>query len=300
MIGTFRFYQNGKKVAESRNVITTEGKRLITRYLAGQSKSLGEAIGLGVGATAATAADVRLTFEVARVAVDLKNADYTNNVVVYKGTLPQDDVYQIYEMGLWSQNSNVLAAGFESRSLTTFDLIVEPWTNVTADAVNVRTSADAAKVTVTASATVSVRNASVQMDLSGYSGNDQVNLAFYKPDNNIAGITFAFEDQTTGGTLKSPEQVITGLPVGYNIISVAKSAFTQTGTISWASINRYGVDVRASATGSSVTLDSIRIEDTDTVNRDYVLISHSVLGAPLVKTSSAPMDVEYALDFVVT
>lgn len=301
MKGVFRLYQNGELIAERENVITTEGKKMIQRYLAGQSANLGDAIALGVaGSPSALAADTRLNFEIARIPVRLKNADFTNSVIVFKGTLPQEDVYTIYEMGLWSQYSDAIAGEFSSRLLTTFNTVIEPWTNVTLDAVNVRTSADSAKVTAGASATVQVRNASVDMDLSGYSGNDRVTLAFYKPDNNMLGVTFVFEDATTGGKYASSEVAINGLSVGYNVISVAKSAFTQTGTVSWASITRYGVDVRANATGSNISLDAIRIEDTDTVNRDFVLVSHTTSGSALAtKTAIAPMDVEYAIDITV-
>lgn len=301
MRGTFRFYQEGKLVAARQNLLTNEGKRLVLRYLSGQSASLGEAIGLGVSTTAAAATDSILGFEVARIPVILKNADYTNNVVVFKGTLPLTDVYTIYEAGLWSQYDNPLAGEFASRTLTEFDIVAESWTNMTADNANSRSYGQAGKVTVAASTTVSVRNSSVLMDLSGYSGNDKFLLAFYKPDNNIAGITLVFEDTSLGGNFKSAEINVAALPVGYNVVSVAKSAMVQTGNIAWSNINQYGFDVRAGTTGSSVSLDAYRIEDTDTINRDYVLVSHAVSSTPLItKTATAPMDVEYALDFVVT
>lgn len=301
MKGVFRLYQNGLLVAEKENVVTTNGKRLIQRYLAGQSASLGEAIALGVnGSPSAAAADVRLNFEITRVPVALKSADFTAGTIVFKGTLPQEDVYTIYEMGLWSQYSDAIAAGFASSVLTKFNTAVESWTNITADTTNSRCSAQAAKVTVAASQTVSVRNSDVNLDLSGYSGNDLFSVAFYKPDNNMASVTFVFEDQTTGGNFKSPAQTISALPVGYNVVQVAKSAMVQTGTISWASINKFGMDVTATATGSNISLDSIRVEDTDTINQDYSLVSHTTSATPLAtKTAVAPMDVEYAVNVTV-
>lgn len=301
MKGVFRLYQDGVLVAEKENVVTTAGKRLIQRYLAGQSASLGEAIALGVsGSPSAVVGDVRLNFEIARVPVALKNADFSGGVIVFKGTLPQEDVYTIYEMGLWSQYSDALAAGFSSSVLTKFNTAVEAWSNVTADTTNARASAQAAKVTVAASQTVSARNSDVNLDLSGYSGNDLFSLAFYKPDNNIASIKFVFEDQTTGGNFKSAAVTVSSLPVGYNVVQVAKSTMVQTGTISWASINKFGIDVTATATGSNISLDSIRVEDTDTINLDYALVSHTTNATALAtKTSVAPMDVEYAVNVTV-
>lgn len=301
MKGIFRLYQDGVLISEKENTITTAGKKLIQRFLAGQSASLGEAIALGVSdSPSAAAADVRLNFEIARIPVALKNADFSSGVIVFKGTLPQEDNYSVYEMGLWSQYSDAIAAGFSSSILTRFNTAVEAWSNVTADTTNSRTSTQAAKVTVSASQTVSVRNSDVSLDLSGYSGNDLFSVAFYKPDNNIASFVLAFEDQTSGGSFKSPAQTITALPIGYNVVQIAKSAMVQTGTISWSSINKFGVDVTASGTGSYISLDSIRVEDTDTINQDYALVSHTTSATALAtKTNVAPMDVEYAINVTV-
>jgi hypothetical protein len=302
MKGVFRLYQEGRLVAEVENTVTTAGKRLIQRYLAGQSANLGDAIGIGtMGSPSSAVGDVRLNFEITRVPVALKSADFTNNVIVFKGTLPQDDVYAIFEMGLWSQYSNALAAGFESRLLTTFNTVIEPWTNVTLDTTNVRSSIDSAKVTVGVSATVQTRNSNVLMDLSGFSGNDFFALSFYKPDNNMNSIKFVFEDLTGGGNYSSSAISISALPIGFNTITATKGSLTQTGTVSWANITRYGFDIAANASGSNVSLDAFRIEDTDTINQDYALVSHTTNATVLAtKTAVAPMDIEYSLGVTVS
>ncbi|UUG69375.1 minor tail protein [Streptomyces phage Sham] len=298
MRGFYRFYQDGKLIAEHENLLTTEGKRLILRYLAGQSPSLGGAIGLGVSSVAATVNDVIMGFEIERIPVSLKNADYTNNVVLFKGTIEQDAAFSIYEAGLWSTASNLLSGEFDSRLITTFDLNLETWTNVTADTTANRTSSDAVKVTAASSSTTQART-DVDMEFSGYSANDTFYLAFSKPDNNITTIKLVFEDIVTGGSL-SLTKTVSSLPTGYNILAFRKGDFVSSGTISWDNITRMGFDVTAGATGSYVILDGLRIEDLDTPNQDFVLVSHTVLSSPLVKTNTAPMDVEYALDFNVT
>lgn len=298
MRGIYRFYQNNELIAEHENLITTEGKRLILRYLAGQSPSLGAAIGLGVSGVAATSADTILGFEIDRVAVDLKNADYVNNVVLFKGTIEQDAAFSIYEAGLWSTATNDLSGEFDSRLMTTFDSDLEAWTNITLDSSVARTGPDAAKVSAGSSATTSPR-LDVDMDLSGYSANDTFYLAFSKPNNNIASIKLIFEDTSTGGSF-SLTKTVSSLPTGYNILAFRKGDFVVSGTISWDSITRFGFDVTATATAGYVILDGLRIEDLDTVNQNFVLVSHTVLSSPLVKSSTAPMDVEYALDFSVT
>ena len=297
MRGIYRFYQDGKLIAERKNLLTTEGKRLILRYLAGQSPSLGAAIGLGVSEIAATVSDEMLGFEIERVSVDLRNADYTNDVVIFKGTIEQDTTFNIYEAGLWSASTNVLSGEFESRLVTTFDTEIEAWTNVTEDTTANRTSESAVRVDATASTTTSAQ-LDVEMDLSGYSYNDTFLLAFSKPDNNIDSITLKFEDTVSGGVL-SLSKTISSLPTGYNILEFRKGDFTATGTISWESISRITFDVTAGGTDSYVILDGLRVEDVDTPNQNYILVSHAVLGSPIAKTNIAPMDIEYALEFSV-
>ncbi|QIQ62928.1 minor tail protein [Streptomyces phage Moab] len=298
MRGIYRFYQNGELIAEQPNLITTEGQRLILRYLAGQSPSLGAAIGAGVSATAATVNDTLLGFEVERVAVNLRNADYTNGVVIFKGTIDQDVVMNIYEMGLWSSAANNLSGEFDSRLLTTFDLDLETWSNVTADTTANRTSADAVKVNAAISSTTSPR-LDVEMELSGYSANDSFLLAFSKPNNNISTIKLIFEDVVGGGNA-SLTKTVSSLPSGYNVLQFRKGDFTITGTFGWDTVTRMGFDVTAGGTAGYVILDGLRVEDLDTPNQDFVLVSHAILGSPIQKTNTAPMDVEYALDFNVT
>lgn len=296
MKGIYRFYQNGELVGESENLLTTEGKRLILRYLAGQAPDLGGAIGLGVGAVAANVADTRLTFEVDRAIVTLKNADYNTNVVIFKTTIPQEKVYKIYESCLWSTATNSLT-DYSSRMLSTFDLDVETWSSMTVDSTIARTSLDSGRVDAGSNATTSTR-LQVDMDLSGYSGNDVFLLAFNKVNANITDLALAFEN-STGGSFKSNIS-IAGLSTGYNVLAFPKSGFTATGTIDWAAITQFGVDVKAGPTAGYVILDGLRIEDTDTINQDFILVSRSVLGTPLTKTDIAPMDIEYALEFTIT
>lgn len=293
MRGVYRFYQEGKLVAESENLITTEGKRLILRVLAEQASSLGQAIGLGVGNAAALVGDTRLQWEVDRTAIAIKNVDYTNNRVIMKTTLPQNSIYTIYEMGLWSQFTNNINSDNVSRTLTTFETSFENWTNATLDATQSRTSPDSIRIDATSSSTTT-STTSVDLDLSGYSGVDAFNIAFYKANNNITTLKLNFASAT--GSWEG-SATVTALPVGYNIITIAKSAFTATGTPDWSAITSMSVKVTAGASAGYLILDGIRIEDGDTLNSEYALVSRSVLGTPLVKTDSSPMDIEYAIEF---
>ena len=297
MKGVYRFYQNGELLASSENLLTTEGKRLIQRYLAGQAADIGGAIGLGVGETAATVGDARLTFEVDRAIVSLKNVDYTNSLIVFKTSIPQEVVYKIYEAGLWSTNINSVNTEFSSKLLTNFNLDIESWTNVVVDTTIARTSATSVRIDAGSNLTTSPR-LMVDCSFNGYSVSDSFLLAFQKINANITDIALTFENET-GGSFKFNKS-IAALPIGYNVLAFDKGNFTAAGIVSWDAITKIGVDVKASATAGYVILDAIRIEDVDTINLDYALVSRSVLSTPLTKTNIAPMDIEYALEFNIT
>lgn len=294
--GVYRFYQNGELIRESRNVLTTEGVRLVLRVLAEQASSFGQAIGVGVGNAAAAIGDTRLKWEVDRAQIAIKSADFDNHRVIMKATLPQNAVYKIYEMGLWSQFVNSLNSESVSRTLTTFETDFEAWTNVTLDSTQSRTSKDSAKIDAAISSTTTASN-DVLLDLSGYSALDQFNIAFYKANNNITTLALVL-DSASGSFTGSA--TVTALPVGYNILTINKGAFTSTGTPDWSAITKINVKVTAGATAGYLILDGIRIEDGDAVNPEYALVSRSVLATPLIKTDTAPMDIEYALEFNIT
>lgn len=299
MIGTYRFYQNGELLLASKNVITDVGKRTILRRLSDQGGSIGNALAVGVGQNAATTTDTRLAYEVERVRVDLKSVDYTNNTIIFRGTLPQTSVYTIYEVGVWSEYSNALAGDSVGRVLATFDSANEAWSNSTNSTATGRTSANSINVSVPSNSTVSTRNTSVSLNLSAYSANDSFVLAFYKPSSNVVGLKLVFGNSTTGGAFTSSEVSIAAMPLGYNVIQIPKNTFTATGTVSWSDINSFGIDARAGASAGSIYFDGLRVEDDDTVNIDYSLVSRSVLTTPLVKTNIIPMDIEYGLELAI-
>jgi hypothetical protein len=295
--GVYRFYQDGKLVAESPNVLTTEGKRLILRVLAEQASSLGQALAVGVGATAASAADTRLVWEVERNPISIKSPDFDNSRVIMKTTLPQNSIYKIYEIGIWSQFVNSLNSENASRTLTTFETDIETWTNVTLDSTQARTSKDSARIDANASST-KVASTDVLLDLSGYSGLDQFNIAFYKANNNITTLALTFE--TSSGNYYKRSVTVSSLATGYNVVTMNKGDFTSTGSPSWSNITKMSVEVTAGGTAGYLIMDGIRLEDSDTVNPEYALVSRSVLASPLTKTDTSPMDIEYALEFNIT
>src|SRR6478735_1658571 len=110
-------------------MITNDGKLWVKQFLPGGSRNLASTLVVGVGSTAESATDTRLSFEIARVPVDLIDYDYVNNLLVFKGTLPTAISGKIYEIGLFTQPVNTVAGGYGSRTLTDFNSDTETWSS---------------------------------------------------------------------------------------------------------------------------------------------------------------------------
>src|SRR6187431_1840996 len=105
MIGTYRFIQDGKVIAESSNLITTAGKKALLDYAARYTKQLVGSLVVGIGSTAAAVGDKKLNFEVARSTVDTSTVDYPNNAVIFKAQIPQEVAVTVYEVGAHTQEA---------------------------------------------------------------------------------------------------------------------------------------------------------------------------------------------------
>lgn len=304
MKGTYRFYSGGRLVGEHDNVITTLGKQSILRYLVSQSTTYYGGLAIGSGNSTPVVGNTDLDFEYMRSPISYANVNYATNDIVYKATVGAGLAGRIYECGLFSQQVNQASGIYSSKLLATFDTN-EPWTNNgTTDNVNNRIGVSAIQDNITvASTTVSHVNLAHQYDLSGYSALDQFGLAFITYSDYVASITVTFTNTSgvnmTGTFAPATHTAGLGLPQ-YQIIKVNQSAFTNPGA-DWSTISSMTVAVTSKATASGtnyarVTLDGIRVFDTDTVNPEYVLISRSTASG-LVIPANQNLDIEYTIRF---
>lgn len=292
MKGTYRFYQNGVLIHEEENLITTLGKAAILRYLAGYSGHFGRSIRLGVGATAANAADLTLNFENVQAQVSLISPDYANTWLVFKARLPENVAGSFYEVGLSNYYSEEIQA-YGSALMLTFDNTLENWSGGTYNtAAGPRVGNANLRLAPAASGTTTV-TLDTALDLSGYSASDDFKLAYRNNNANATSVFIRFYTDASNYftyTANSPA-------VNYNIATFNKNNVVSTGSPSWANITQVGVSATAGAGGAaSVDFDGFRIDDKDTYNNVETLVSRTVLGAPVTKQAGVPLDVEYTLD----
>lgn len=265
-------------------MITTQGKSVIFRYLAGNLPRIAESIAVGIGSSAENVNDTTLDFEVDRVPVSLVSADIINDKIIFKGTIPQEYVGTIYEVGLWYGMPPQTAGG--STIIVSFDSLDEAWTPATWNTALARIGTDALQVAGGSSSTLT----DIALDLSVYSDADFMSVA-YNADAAINNIVIRFSTDTSNYYEYSFVAA-----TGYEIKTMGKAAFTATGAPDWENIT--SITVSATGTGNAV-FDGIRAEDADTISTDYALVARSVLVSPKVKTSDTEMDIEYALEITI-
>lgn len=262
-------------------MITTQGKSIIFRYLAGYVPRIVESIAIGIGSTAENVNDTALTFESNRVPVTLTSIDIINDKLIFKGVVPQEFVGKIYEVGLWyGSPANSVGA---SSVIVTFDSATEEWTPATWETTIARIGEDALQVAGGSSSTLE----NIVIDLSSFSTADFLSLA-YSADASINDISLRFRTDPS-----NYYEYTFAAATGYEVKSFGKTLFTATGTPDWANIT--SIVVSATGTGNAV-FDGIRVEDADTLSNDYALVARTVLPVPKTKTDDSEMEIEYALE----
>jgi hypothetical protein len=301
--GTYIYYENGQEVYRSENVITKYGKRFLTNFLAGRDSFSSKSMAFGIDSTSALDTDTRLGFEFYKTPVlfgstDIQTLnDITTYSIVYKATIPQDVAGYITEVGLYPEYKESLSS-YDSKFIADFDNQLD-WTNTP---LITTTSARVGQYLLNMSSngtSAKEYKTNVQaIDLSGYSVNDTLKLAYVKNDVNLQNIIIKFYSSPLDyySVTVSP-----GSGTGYKISSdiPLDNLFSNSSTLNVdpSNINQIGITITpVSGQSTSAGLDALRINDEDTFDPNFGLISRSVLSTPLVKLAGRQVDVEYRLD----
>lgn len=282
-------------------MITTNGKQYIKRYMAGFVPSIAQSIAFGIGGKAESQADLKLQFEVGRSDIVLTSYDFVNDRLVYKAPVPDDFAGSIFEVALFSTSQDIVAAEYGSRLITSFDSATEDWVNASTGAdSNFSTSAifgtDSLFHTPASAVTVTDSLKDVTLDLSGYSAADKFVLALRTANANASNIVVQLlTDVSNYYQLTYGAQT-----TGNKVLELTKGAATTVGTPNWASITELRVATTAGAGGAaSVMFDGFRIDDADSNNPDYVMVSREVLSPVFIKEVGKSQEIEFALNISV-
>ncbi len=300
-------------------MITKFGKRFLINYLAGNADFSKKEIALGIGSTTPNAKgnDTRLEFEFYRLPATISSIDIEQTGVdgdgdpvfsykaVYQATIPQDVAGVATEIALYP-GSRSSRNNFDDRSISLFENNIL-WTDSLGGnpGIQINTSNFTSKIgenmvyiQAPASTSKEYKLSLNQLDLSGYSVNDSLAIAYKKDDNNIAKIRVKFYSSETNYCYAD---FTPAAGTGDKIQSVSLSSLfsnTSATTPDFANIINLGIEVTAGSGGNTkVYFDGLRINDEDTFDPTYGMISRSVLtgGDIIYKTSGRQVDIEYKL-----
>lgn len=294
--GTYIFYEDGQEIYRSENVVTKFGKRYLTNFVAGNIANLGKDMAFGIDSTAATENDTRLGFEFYRLPVQFGSTDIqttagtTTYAVVYKTTIPQDVAGVISEVALYP-SIKTGTNNYDSKFLADFDNVID-WTDTLGNTATL-TQSNSKVGDSLATMSAGTYSFNTSLDISGYSPNDTATIAFYKNDAYLSGITLYFETSAGNGyTLYFT--VPSG--TGYKIVQASIGDLIAYGTPDKTSITKLKLQIAESGGTTSVGFDGIRINDEDTFDPAFGMISRSVLSTVLTKLAGRQVDVEYRLE----
>jgi hypothetical protein len=294
-------------------MITKFGKRFLTNYLAGNVSFAAKELAFGIGNSAPdiNGNDTRLNFEFYRVPVKLSSIDISEvgGSYVYKAvfiaTIPQDVAGVISEIALYPA-SRTSINNFDSKFITSFENNVlwedsngsNPAIESNGPTFTSKIGENMVLIQSPLSSSQEYKTATGTINLSGYSINDSLSIAYKKADANLSKIRVKFYSSSTQFCYVdfTPES-----GTGDKIQSVSLSSlFSNTSATppDFTNITNLGVEVTANSSGTtSVYFDGIRINDEDTFDPSYGMISRSVLtgGDIITKTSGRQVDVEYKL-----
>jgi len=306
--GTYIFYEDGIEIFRKSNVITKFGKRFLTNLIAGNIPNQNKDMAFGIDSASATENDTRLGFEFYRAPVLFGSTDIqtvsatTSYSVVYKTTIPQDVVGEIYEVGLYPSNRSSVN-NFDSKFLTDFDDVLD-WEDSSANnpltaTSNYRIGGNLLRMSASSGTSKEYKSTVPTIDMSGYSDLDTIRLAYYREDANLSTVKVRLYSEAS----KYYEATITPTSgTGYKISSDIPLSTFFAGATSPApdasNINQIGIVVTASGGGSTtIGLDGLRINDEDTFDPVFGMISRSSDTSPLIsKVAGRQVDVEYRLD----
>jgi hypothetical protein len=304
-------------------MITKFGKRFLTSYLSGNNSFSSKEIALGIGSTSPNAKgnDTRLNFEFYRFPVELSSFDILQNgvdgdgdpiyeyFVTYKSTIPQDVSGVVSEVGLYPGNRQSFN-NFDSKFITSFTNEFN-WFNGTDNPTSQGNTQNSSgeytclskvsdimiKVYVTSGQTKEYINSLISDDISGYSINDTIAIAYKKSDNNVSKIRVKFysSDLAYYYVDFTPESGTGDKIQSLSLDNLFNNYTASPNLPDPSSITKIGVATTATGGNTTVYFDAIRINDEDTFDPGYGLISRSVLSTPLIKKPGRPVDIEYKL-----
>ena len=315
--GTYVFRQNGVEIGRRHNVITTNGKKIITSFMAGLISSWCGSVALGAGYSTPTVSDTSLLFETYRAGVQSMTPTYStgNNRITAKFELSNTNECKIYEAGVYSSVAEGYA-DFATRSRLVLQAIpTESWSYWTTDrlleqqvdsatgflksssSLDIRVGGSAIALTSPTGGTATYRANNVGLDFSTLSSSDLFTFA------GVTGATANISSLEVRFVTDDNNYFYYNVPVSevfgptYQIKSYPKSLWSSNtgGAPSWSDIKSVDFKITG-ASGNTALLDGLRTTIYEIPSIEYSLVTRSSFSSPIIKSAGATLEVEYYID----
>lgn len=316
--GTYVFRQNGVEIGRRHNVITTNGKKIITSFMSGLISSWCGSVALGAGYSTPSVSDTSLLFETYRAGVQSMTPTYStgNNRITAKFELSSNDECKIYEAGVYSSVAEGYA-DFATRSRLVLQTIpTESWSYWTTDrlleqqvdpesgflksssSLDIRVGGSAIALTsVTGGTATTYRANNLNLDL------DKIGLSDLFTFSGVTGASANISSFEVRFVTDDNNYFYYNVPVSevfgptYTIKSYPKSLWNSNtgGSPSWSSINSMDFKITGTS-GNTALLDGFRTDIAEIPSIEYSLVTRSSFSSPIIKTAGSSLEVEYYID----
>jgi hypothetical protein len=297
----------------SADITLAAGNGTVITYTADNNFSVGQTIKIsgispsGYNLSSATVASATSTqFTVTNSATGTySSGGYASSYsVIYKATIPQDVSGVISEIGLYP-GSRKSINNFDSNFISSFDNNLS-WTDgqynpqvfYKTESFIPKIGDNMIAISATTSTAKEYTNSNATYDISGYSVNDSLAIAYKKADANLSKIRIKFYSSDASYCwIDFTPSSGTGDKIQSLTLNNLFANLTETPP-DLTSIIKIGVEATASSGGdTTVYFDAIRINDEDTFDPYFGLISRSILSGEniLNKPSGRQVDIEYKL-----
>jgi len=286
MKGKYRIYDGEELIAEFDNIITTEGRRVIGKFLASQKSSWSDSIAIGSGSSSPQVSNKSLDMEFWRDEIDLKSYKEDLGRVSLRSRIPASVVGKVHEIGVYYTPTSD-GFYFSTPVLAQFDLSVETWDGGTSNTTDNRVGLGALQVAAGSSASLEFEG-----DLRTYNADSVFRLA-YISDASVSSVTLRLKASDSDYR----EYSFSPSSPGYQVESWRLQDFGVIGNPQWSEI--YELEILTVGTGN-ITFDAFSAIDEKPSDPLSILVSRALVDvngqAFFQKRPQRELQVEYLLE----
>jgi len=281
-------------------MITQFGKRFLTNFVAGNVSFSKKDMAIGISNQTEYALEntnSRLGFEFYRLPVQFGAIEIDTTVTpntytaVYSASLPADLAGKINEIGIYP-GTRSSSNNFDSKFITDFELPFDWTPTPSIDQTNYRVGNSSLTFSSDGILPQEYKSVIELIDISGYSSFDTISFSFKANNSYLSNIKLRLYSSPSDYL----EMIFDEYSQGYNIKNKLFSDFVSVGSPDKSNITSFGIVVTPTDSSTSIVADGLRINDEDTFDPLYGLVSRKVLDSELEKIAGKELIIEYKLD----